>query len=52
MSERAECVMLNKGPYLDDAVTPRSTTSCGEWQSITIRTLVASATSWSAASAH
>ena len=21
MSERAECVMLNKGPYLDDAVT-------------------------------
>ena len=21
MSERAECVMLNKGPYIDDAVT-------------------------------
>ena len=27
MSDRAECVMLNKGPFIDDAVTS-STTSC------------------------
>ena len=36
MSERAECVMLNKGPYLDDAVTVLDNIM-RRWGSITTR---------------
>jgi hypothetical protein len=44
MSQRAECVMLNKGPFLVEGITSRAI-SCGGWTAIKPRNSPASARS-------
>jgi pyruvate kinase len=52
MSERAECVMLNKGPYLDDAVTALDNVMRRMAEHNYKNALLRPLRSWSAASAH